>query len=588
MDIIMTTLETMYDGVAGSPETIITAQYIAGVTPTITVEDASVLPGAPNRVVLQRSSDSAFVTVFYSSRVANVLGSLTVEAGFTGTYPVGSTAARRFCEGDHRELRDNITTLNSGKAELAHASSATTYGVPSATNYGHAIASSTTPLMDGTATLGTEVTKFARGNHRHPRDSVLQAQIDFLNEANSPIIGVSWDTTSTSSTLTWIDSTGATVTGLNTAWFDKHSLFGGRWRCVRNRTTGAITFGTNARGDGLTLDGTAGDVLVREPIVYAKADYGVAGAGIARYWVSPRPAAGFTVHPYWMQRNSGIMTPTVLSGAYEAYGYLDGSTFKLGSASGKQPITGSVSYTDLPNNGRFNISDAETYANNITGTTKSGCENIWNYCATQLLMYIEFGTTDLQTALGRGVVDLGSGTGFAGKNTGADDIDSRLAENGTGTGSGTDGQTPVCWRGKENPYGNCFKFNIGANFYLDGSVRLLKRDGTGTPSATLAAGSYETVAGPVGLTNGYISATLQDEVSNLAFIPASVAGGGSAYYLCDYWNAPTANGNVLFAGGDWSAGLIAGPGCRRAHGAPSWSDRYFSARLEFYPDGGDV
>ncbi len=117
----MTTLKPMYDGVAGSPETIITVQYIAGVSPTITVEDTSVLPEAPNRVVLKRASDSAFVTVFYGSRVANVLGSLTVEAGFTGTYPVGSTAARRFCESDHEELRDNITSLNSGKAELAHA-----------------------------------------------------------------------------------------------------------------------------------------------------------------------------------------------------------------------------------------------------------------------------------------------------------------------------------------------------------------------------------------------------------------------------------------------------------------------------------
>ena len=99
----MTTLDTMYDGVAGSPETIITAQYISGVTPTNTVEDASVLPGAPNRVVLQRSSDSAFVTIFYGSRVANVLGVLTPEAGLTtGTFPIGSSAARRFCECDHK------------------------------------------------------------------------------------------------------------------------------------------------------------------------------------------------------------------------------------------------------------------------------------------------------------------------------------------------------------------------------------------------------------------------------------------------------------------------------------------------------
>ena len=602
----MTTLKPMYDGVAGSPETIITAQYIAGVSPTITVEDASVLPAAPNRVVLQRSSDSAFVTVFYGSRTANVLGSLTIEAGFTGTYPVGSSAARRFCESDHAELRDNITTLNSGKAEATAlglkvdiaqgAGNASKIVVTNASGNVTTLAKKTafnsdlateTPLMDGNAEVGTSV-KVAKEDHKHPRDSVLQSQIDFLNTLNSPIIGVQWDTNSTSSTLTWIDATGATITGLNTAWFDKHILWGGRWRCVRNRTTGKYTFGTNARGDGLTLDGTAGDVVVTEPIAYVKADYGVAGTGIARYWVSPRPAAGFVVHPFWMQRNNGIMSPSVYSGAYESYGYLEGSTFKLGSASGKQPITGAVAYPDLPNSGRFNISDAETYANNITGTIRSGIENIWNYSASQLLMYIEFGTFDLQTALGKGIVDLESGTGFAGKLTGADDIDSRLAENGTGVGSGVDGQTPICWRGKENPWGNCYKFNIGANFYLDGSVKLLKRDGTGTPAATLAAGSYDTVTGPIALTSGYISVTLQDDVSNIAFLPASVEGGGSGYYLCDYFTTVSANGNILLAGGAWLNGLTAGPGSRSTGYAPSASARYVSARLEFYPEGGEV
>ena len=420
------------------------------------------------------------------------------------------------------------------------------------------------------------------------RSSALQEQVDFMNQLNSPIIGVQWDTTSTNPVLTRIDVAGNALGSMATADFDKHILFGGRWRCVRNRTTGEITFGTNARGDGLTLDGTAGDVIVREPIVYVKADYGVAGSGIARYWVSPRPAAGFVVHPYWMQRNNGIASPVVYSGAYESYGYLDGSTFKLGSASGKVPITGGVAYPNLPNTGRFNISDAETYANNITGTIRSGCENVWNNCATQLLMYIEFGTLDIQTALGKGVVDLDSGTGFAGKNTGADSIDSRLAENGTGTGSGTNGQTPICWRGKENPYGNTYKFNIGANFYLDGSVRLLKRDGTGTPAATLAAGSYDTVTGPIALTDGYISATLQDDVSNIAFLPESVEGGGSGYYLCDRYYAVSANGNILLAGGAWYDGLCAGPGCRAAGGAPSGSGRILSARLEFYPEGGEV
>ncbi|MDD4453464.1 MAG: hypothetical protein PHZ06_11590, partial [Proteiniphilum sp.] len=175
--------------------------------------------------------------------------------------------------------------------------------------------------MNGVQSLGTNDT-IPRSDHVHPTDSNLQKQIDFLNTLNSPIIGVSWDTTSTSPTLTRIDAEGNTLGAMSTADFDKHICFGGRWRCVRNRTTGAITYGTNARGDGLTLDGTAGDVLVRKPIVYVKADYGVAGTGIARYWISPRPAAGFVVHPAWMQRNNGIASPIIYSGAYESYGYL--------------------------------------------------------------------------------------------------------------------------------------------------------------------------------------------------------------------------------------------------------------------------
>ena len=55
-----------------------------------------------------------------------------------------------------------------GKAPTSHASTATTYGVSSASNYGHAMASSTTPKANGTAAVGSETAKFARGDHVHP------------------------------------------------------------------------------------------------------------------------------------------------------------------------------------------------------------------------------------------------------------------------------------------------------------------------------------------------------------------------------------------------------------------------------------
>lgn len=57
---------------------------------------------------------------------------------------------------------------DSTKAPINHASSSTTYGVSTASAYGHAKASSTTPKANGTASVGSETSSFARGDHVHP------------------------------------------------------------------------------------------------------------------------------------------------------------------------------------------------------------------------------------------------------------------------------------------------------------------------------------------------------------------------------------------------------------------------------------
>ena len=199
-------------------------------------------------------------------------------------------------------------------------------------------------------------------------------------------------------------------------------------------------------------------------------------------------------------------------------------------------------------------------------------------------MYIEYGTFDIQTALGKGIVDLPAGEDFAGKLTGADNIDARLAENGTGTGDGVDGKTPVCWRGIENPYGNTWKYIIGANVDRNGDFRVIRRDGLGTLAGTLAAGSYESGSGMV-TTTGYISGLLHGDLEGLAFLP-SAAGGSSSTYLCDEWRTSTANGNILNVGGSWRHARAAGPGCRSAVGGPAFSDKNVCARVEFRPSQG--
>ncbi len=406
----------------------------------------------------------------------------------------------------------------------------------------------------------------------------LLSYVKYLEQLNSAPVGVKWDSSSNSPTLTRIDINGNTITP-SASFFDNHKLWGGIRRCVRNRTTGAITYGSDNAGTGLTLDGSAGDVLVEIPT--AKYKYQKVG-DVYYFWLIPYTSEDtkFTIHPSAVQRGGTVRTK-IYVGAFESYGYLDGSTFKLGSASGKTPVTGGVAYPNLPNSGRLNLDDAELYAKNAGF---SGICNVWTYAYLQLLMYIEYGTFDIQTALGKGIVNLASGTDFAGKNTGADSIDSRLGTNGTGTGSGTNGQTPVCWRGIENPYGNVWEFMTGINmFRSDGTYRILKRDGTGTPAAALAEGSYETGAGTVPISaDGYINGIQSEELGALAFIPSANAGSSSTY-LCDLFYYPRYNPSVVRFGGGWGDGLAAGVGCRAALSAISFSARDAGARLEFLP-----
>lgn len=71
-----------------------------------------------------------------------------------------------------------------------------------------AAASSTTPLMDGTASVGSE-TRFARGDHRHPTDTSRQAAITSSNKLSADLIsdGTTNKTVTATEKSTW-DSKG--------------------------------------------------------------------------------------------------------------------------------------------------------------------------------------------------------------------------------------------------------------------------------------------------------------------------------------------------------------------------------------------
>lgn len=406
------------------------------------------------------------------------------------------------------------------------------------------------------------------------------AYVGYLEQLNSEPVGMKIENASSSPKNTVVDRNGNPFIP-DADFFHNHVIWGSMHKCILD-PGGNATFGSTPRGDGLTLDGTAGNVMVRVPNVKYRYELD----GTDQYiWYAPfdSNAPYYDYFPTCYQ-GTGKLHDHFYMAAYEASGFLDtaDSKFKLISATGKQPITGGVGYPDLPNDGRFTIGDALTYAGNIGAGWSIG--DVWSYALLQGLSYIQYGTRDLQTAVGRGIVDLASGEGFAGKLTGADNIDNRLDIWGCGVGSGINGQTPTAWNNFENfvSGGNVWEFIAGINMNPDGSVRIINPDGTGTLAGTLTEGNYITLPGKVPLTDGYIGNFQPDKYGAIAYIPATTDASSSTKG-CDLFAFPRANPSVVQFGGVWYNGSNAGVSCRVAFNAVSVSARNFGARLVFHP-----
>ena len=112
-----------------------------------------------------------------------------------------------------------VTTVNNalaGKAPTSHASSATTYGASSDSNYGHAKASSTTPKVAGTAAVGSETSSFARGDHVHPAQTSVTGNAGTATKfASAQSVALTGDVTgSASSQAGWSVATTLSNSGV--------------------------------------------------------------------------------------------------------------------------------------------------------------------------------------------------------------------------------------------------------------------------------------------------------------------------------------------------------------------------------------
>ena len=391
--------------------------------------------------------------------------------------------------------------------------------------------------------------------------------------------------------------------------FDKFTMFGGRKRCNVADDGSIVAWYGDA---DYKEDGSMGQVMVYQPKFYylvCPVEYDPIDTGIgyhlrkANYYVSEKPRAGFRLHPAFYDA-SGNEIDYFLTSAYEGSIYdasasayllndeqvMNTGEDKFSSIAGARPASGSSQNLTRPN--------IEAMAQN-RGTNWHG-DLIKQVSAEQMLMIIEMGMMNLQTAIAQGVVSLpwttgsdttssyaaatgstaslGNGTGRAEKTT--------TYEGGVAKEYTIDGKTSVCWRGKENFWGNIWKFVYGINIWGNGKM------GGGQPyicsdfsfAESKNGGNYEPAGFTVTNANGYISAMGYSTACDWLFI-ASECLGNSSLPVGDYtYITVNLNGyRIARLGGSWGSGGNAGGFYWYLNDGVGIRDRGIGGRLVYIP-----
>lgn len=365
--------------------------------------------------------------------------------------------------------------------------------------------------------------------------------------------------------------------------FDKFSMYGGRKRC--NVSDGG-TINAYYGDEGYTEDGSNGQVMVYQPKFYylvcpLEYDRQETGYGYhlrkANYYISETQRAGFKLHPAFYDKN-GNEVDYILMSAYEGCIYdtsasaylkndeqvMDASKDKFSSIAGARPASGVSQNLTRPNIEQMAKNRGEGW--HSLGIKTASME--------QLLMIVEMGMMNLQTAIGQGVVNLpwttgsdttssyagatgstaslGNGTGRATKTT--------TYEGGKATDYTVDGKTSICYRGVENFWGNIWKFAYGINFYCEVGKPFLGyvcKDFNYAESKK--TDNYENIGFALPSENGYVSAMGYSTKYDWLFLPSEVKGNsslpvGDYYYQNNTWDGY----RIAQLGGYWADGSYAG------------------------------
>ena len=390
--------------------------------------------------------------------------------------------------------------------------------------------------------------------------------------------------------------------------FDKFSMYGGRKRC--NVSDGG-TINAYYGDEGYTEDGSNGQVMVYQPKFYylvcpLEYDRQETGYGYhlrkANYYVSETQRAGFKLHPAFYDKN-GNEVDYILMSAYEGCIYdtsanaylkndeqvMDASKDKFSSIAGARPASGVSQNLTRPNIEQMAKNRGEGW--HSFGIKTASME--------QLLMIVEMGMMNLQTAIGQGVVNipwttgsdttssyagatgstasLGNGTGRSTETT--------TYEGGVATKNTADGKTSICYRGVENFWGNIWKFAYGINFYCEVGKPFLGyvcKDFNYAESKR--TDNYENIGFALPSENGYVSAMGYSTNYDWLFLPSEVKGNsslpvGDYYYQNNTWDGY----RIARLGGSWVNGSSAGGFYWTLDNGVGYRYRSIGGRLVYVP-----
>lgn len=376
------------------------------------------------------------------------------------------------------------------------------------------------------------------------------------------------------------------------AAFDSINAFGGRKRCnVADDGTVTAYYGDSGyTTTGKNAAGTPVQVMVEQPKFYYKVvpmvlEKGVKGMKIrkARYYVSDTLKPGFKVHPAFVE--NGNVNPYIYLAAFEgslfdssANAYIldnaqvaDFAADKLSSIAGTKPAGGDTQ----------NLTRANTRL--LARKRGSGWEQAYaaTAAASQLLMLIEYASSNMQTAIGRGNTDQGSSAANI-QYTGA----TVSLGNASGAVTNANGIQIISYRGEENFWGNIWTWVDGMNEenpdpFESGQAGTLHVADHGFADNSKASPYKNTGIHPI-QGSGYVSAFGYSEEFDWLFIAVEYSGS-DALPVGDYaWNN-NPGWRVAILGGYCNYGSHAGAFYWNLGNAASFRNWYVGGRLVYVP-----